>query len=225
MSRTVESVVAAALLCLSTLLVPTIDARADDAERPSPLRPGAWALQFTVREDFQLGSFNNSTLAIKRHTSARSAWRAGVDLRLNSENFEFEAVNVDTVLTLDEAELDHQALGGRVQFLRYFGAPGAMNPYVGFGPEVSWSHLESGQTGTSPRRSTSSWSVGGSWLLGTEWLVARSIGVHAEYTQSASYQRTKTERTYESGPSADKSELRIWRFAPAGVRFGLSAYF
>ena len=37
----------------------------------------AWAVQFAIRDNFQLSSFQGSTISLLKHTSLNKAWRLG----------------------------------------------------------------------------------------------------------------------------------------------------
>lgn len=72
---------AIALALMASVFLPA-DARAEEDDADSPLRPGAWAVEFEVDPSYRydFGFSSGVTISAKRHRSARSALRFGASV-------------------------------------------------------------------------------------------------------------------------------------------------
>jgi hypothetical protein len=179
------------------------------------LEKGAWALQFALDSDNLLTSYGGS-VALKRHVSARTAFRVGFDYGLLTQDQEFEAgATTDT---------NYQNFGMFVHFLRYTDPEAPVHFFWGTGPFGSYSRSESTQSESyaTSESVAETWSVGIDGRIGVEWFATRTLSFHAEYFGTASFQRS--ERTTTTVDTF-KSTQDQWRLTRGPVVFGLSAYF
>ncbi len=224
-ARSSKSRLVPALLVFS-LLVPASVAFAQEdsaAAADSPMRPGAWAIQFGIGDNFDLESFTGGALAIKRHSSANCAWRAGVSLFAGDSDGE-QLLEYPDSTVVQEFDVDRQSIGIELDWLRYFGASSTVRPYFGFGPRASWSHDT--RTALGLKRETDGWALGAGGVFGAEYRATSAIGIHAEYRYGLNYASQTQETVNELGITpTERIETKSWNLSSAGVRFGLSAYF
>jgi len=205
------------------LLAPAAVVTAADEAAEGPMRPGAWAIQFGIGDNFTLNSFSGSAVSVKRHSSANAAWRAGVSFGLSDLASDRTIEDPDTTF-LQEFDSDSQSIGVELDRLHYFGAGPAVHPYFGYGPRASW--LSQYQSDSGFDREVDAWSAGVGAVFGAEYRATSAIGVHAEYRASFQYtSRTQEERRLIVDPAIQRNEDSAWTVSSGGVRFGLSAYF
>ena len=213
---------ASVLLVLMTLAPAAVAAAADEAA-DGPMRPGAWAIQFGIGDNFTLNSVSGGAVSVKRHSSAKVAWRAGVSFGLSDLSSDRSTETPDTTF-LEEADFDGQSIGVELDRLHYFGAGPAVHPYFGYGPRGGWSSSHS--SNDSYDREQDSWSAGVGAVFGAEYRASSAIGIHAEYRASFQYtSRTLEDRSLILDGDVLRGEDTSWTLSSGGVRFGLSAYF
>jgi hypothetical protein len=211
-----------ALLVLLTLASAAVAGAADETTE-GPMRPGAWAIQFGIGDNFTLNSFSGGAVSVKRHSSAKVAWRAGVSFGLSDLSSDRSIETPDTTL-LEEADFGHQSIGVELDRLHYFGAGPAVHPYFGYGPRAAWSSGHSSDDFYD--REQDFWSAGVGAVFGAEYRASSAIGIHAEYRASFQYvSRTQEERSLIVDAAVRRGEDTSWNLSSGGVRFGLSAYF
>lgn len=230
---------AAALLAASAGVLSAPVARAEESAFRSPAQAGAWAMQFRVSDNFQLGSFKGSVLSVKRHSSPSTAIQVGVsgDLSLRSSSEAQEDTNsgYPTHLT-DDREEDRYSLFLNAQRLKYTKPAERLSLFWGIGPTVGFSRTDEERTSDIESQSPgeieqtlvfNSWSAGLGASLGVEWFATRHLGIHAEYGFVAIYRWT--DGTWTS-LSSDRMTTRTndsdsFNVRDTGVLVGLSAYF
>jgi hypothetical protein len=189
----------------------------------SPLDRGSWALQFRISDNFTLSNFTGSIISLKRHHSARSAFRAGFSLSLSSGSSETDPSDTSLPVEIDN---DDVGLLVDLQYVRYSNPAGRLSPYWAIGPRVGYAkqNLKSA-TGDDQveRYERRQWTVGVIGSLGAEWFPVRFIGLHAEYGLTLTYSSIKAER--EDTPFTETQTGRVWTFEGDGVLLGLSVYF
>lgn len=224
------------LVVLALVVCGVTPARSQESaakEFRNSLVKGAWALQFQIDDDFTLKSFEGTTLSLKKHSSPRVAWRAGLsvnysyadtdilDKRDGSRSWEYRGTTIETVqLTL--------------QRLSYLNPRARVNLFWGIGPRTGYQYRDDSRIVVSRSEElirSNVWSVGVSATLGVEWFVTGSISLLAEYGTSLMYEHNAMVRTTTTY-SADKTSVRKVdsrgykvSFAPDAVMFGLSAFF
>jgi len=210
------------LILLFTITLPLSSSAQDD----SALQPGAWALQFQVTENFTLSDLQGSVVSVKYHSSAKSAWRAGVSMDFDSMNDTRRNTDagvpdpdLTTEFTRTAAELALQYVryanpDARVMFL--FGG----GPFFGFEDRARDS--DSGG-GSMNHEEFDRWSVGISGIVGVEWLVASRIGIHAEYGLAYRYFDQRSKVANEAREQVVEGDGHDFGGRP--VLLGVSAYF
>jgi hypothetical protein len=213
-------------LCLSFLALVALPARGTAQEgRAHSLEPGAWALQFSVLDNFRLGTFGGSMLSVKRHSSAANALRLGV----SSSLFGQDQTDSDTTFSsLPDREVSFTNVGAQLQYVHYPRPGSDVNLYFAVGPEfdVRRQTVTDLQAGSERKSEERAWTVGLEGNLGVEWFPFRAVGVHAEYGAQLGFS-SSTSRLEFSDPLPDDREIESdrWSFAGTGVAFGASVYF
>lgn len=210
-----------AVLILAGLLACTRPCAAQVATNDNSLDPGAWALQFRITENFTLGNFNGAGIGLKRHFSAGSALRMGVDFAFLNDNVE---VSRDTLGT--QQELDSQRFDIDLQYLWYPSPAAMINVFLGTGPFFEFAHTKDVRSDESEQRSAEidAWATGVSGTFGAEWFATRRIALHAEYGLTVRYRSGESTSTPNVG-SAQVVDSTSWRVGFDTVLFGISAYF
>jgi hypothetical protein len=206
-------------LLVVTLLVPAA-ARAQDAERAHSLEPGAWALQFSIGGNFRLESFNGSTISLKRHSSARSAWQLGLSPSFGSAQ-EKRTIGPSDSITVMDRDSDTAGLEIDLNYTRYPRPGRTMNLFWTLGPEVSWSRGSQSEVGF--EASDRAWSVGLGAKLGAEWFATKTLSVHAAYGAGFSYRSFRVTEEFEGAPERTV-EFDSWTIGGRSVQFGASVY-
>lgn len=188
----------------------------------SPLDGGTWALQFRISDNFTLSNFSGSIISLKRHYSARSAFRAGFSLLLSSGSAETDRSGMTPPAEKDD---DHIGLLIDLQYVRYWNPAGRLSPYWAIGPRVGYAKANSkfAAGDAQVRRDESrQWTVGMIGSLGAEWFPVRFIGLHAEYGLTLTYSSFKSET--EDVIFTETQTGTSWSFGGDGVLLGLSVY-
>jgi hypothetical protein len=179
--------------------------------------------------DFKLSSFDGATISIKKHTSARGAWRLGVTL-----NGDISRVRSTTSYGQDpyrqvdgsKADANAQSLGLGLTRIIYPRSPSIVNFFYGVGPRLSFgrSHSESSPSVNSPAtiRKERNWVVGLGLVMGVELFPYKSLGLSGEYGSSLVYRWQKYESSTTSNEQVSKSSG--YSFSNGGLRFGISVY-
>ncbi|MCB1048159.1 MAG: hypothetical protein KDC10_13265 [Calditrichaeota bacterium] len=217
-----------AWVLMGCLLMPLRESRAQDAERVSPLRQGAWAIQFGIAPNFTLNSFSGSILSVKRHVSASSALRLGLSGSLESLDGTTEYTYPDTLFNHDTIS-NATSLGVELQYLHYSDPRNGLSLYWGAGPSLQLSHGKQTTQEYDVERSylQHRWSLGLLCSLGVEWCPARFVGIHGEYGLAVEYisQSDQYDRQSESELTGRNMETSGWQERSRPVRFGISLYF
>lgn len=213
------------LVSLLILVFLTVSAR---AQEESALQPGAWALQFQITEDFTLDDFQGSIVSVKYHSSAKSAWRAGLELDFSSREESRERTLSGVPQPGVNAEYSRSSATLGLQYVRYANPASKVVFLFGGGPFFGFDNRSTEYTYEEPtpspiEDSRDSWSAGVSGFVGVEWRVASRIGIHAEY----GFEYEHAEITDEA-ERVDASETRSSdsdSFGARTVLLGVSAYF
>ena len=216
------------------------------------LKPGAWALEFGITNNFTLSSFQGTTISAQYQCSATSAWRAGIGIIGNTQNSTGQQSPIpgDTITNSNSnnGSSSSEGISLKIQHLWYTNSEGITHFYAGVGPMVSYSHSHSNQQlmGSSNNLSngtwntditintSNTWSVGASALAGVEYFPVHVFSLHAEYGTSIAYQEQKTESASQSAdnygyPNSTglniSSSSHLWSLNNGTVSFGISVYF
>src|SRR5688572_10615768 len=218
-----RSFVSVALVFTVSMLGLAGAARAQDDTRPNSLVPGAWALQFQVGENFNLTSFEGSSISIKKQLSAESALRFGLSPFVRTADFEDESGAGDSLTA--EQDMDSFSLGLSLHMLRYVRPCSTVNLFWGVGPEVSYRHeSRRSEDGIVIDEDFEVWQAGLVGLVGVEWFATRSLGLHGEYGTSLFYSSVESERRVDDVEVVEQSQS-AWSFGGSGVKVGASLYF
>ncbi len=234
------------LLFACSLVSPYVAAAQSSAqERPPRFHQGMWGLQFSVLNNFTLGSFQGALISCQYHLSNTSAIRIGVDLNL--ELGDANSVTSTKNDTLDNTRLssstgDRQDGGLTLHFVSYINPDQDITAYWGVGPTVRYSRTHSNSTLSSTQgqqsfsnsvNTSDSWYLGGALIGGAEWFVTRSFALHAEYGLAYTYSwssstsggtSVRTTAPVTTTSSYD-SHSHSWALSSKTVRLGLSVYF
>jgi hypothetical protein len=222
-----------------------------EKKRPNSLKPGAWALQFQIIDNFRsFSGLQGFGVSVKYHFSRTNALRLGVGGSLSNSDSDADgrSFQADTVRqkTIGGNEGDTKGVDFAAQYVIYVAPLADVTFFFGSGPLVHFSQSVYDQedgfsygttTGTrSYWTDDDRWTIGLSALSGAEWFATKSISLHAEYDLSLEYQSTKRvskgiESSYDSYYGArtysyeSESSGHSTRFNLATVKFGLSVYF
>jgi hypothetical protein len=197
-------------------------------EEDSALQPGAWALQFQITEDFTLDDFQGSIVSVKVHSSATSAWRAGLELDFSSAETSREGTESGVPRPGSTSEFSTSSATLGLQYVRYAN-PGAQVVFLfGGGPFFGFDNRSVAYTSEDPiprdgEDSLDGWSVGISGLVGVEWLVTSRIGIHAEY--GFEYEHAEATEKIQRDDFSDTRDSDSDSFGARSVLLGVSAYF
>lgn len=222
-----------------------------ESQRPNSLKPGAWALQFQISDQFRsFSGLQGFGLSLKYHFTRAGALRFGVGLGLSTSDFDETSRRflADTVRGkgAGTAEGDIQSVDFAAQYVLYVTLGREINLFLGTGPLVRYAHSRREGTDNSSSfgstgwrnyiRKETQWNVGASGLFGAEWFANKSISLHAEYGISLTYQsqeftgngiETSSDpyRGTQTYSFEVKDNSHSLSFSLANVKFGLSVYF
>lgn len=227
LTRTSQSLIATGLSLM--MLMMTGGSSAQDSPAVNSLADGKTAMLFEVNGDFDLSSFEGTTLSIKRHYTNNRAYRIGLSVRAGSQSDQSE-INGLTQTSYDE---DNAGITVGLTKLYHHSVARPVTLFYGVGPRLSYdrSRGEAHQYVISQRSEIArdEWGAGIGVLLGVEWFVRPSISLMAEYGSQFGYHTT--ESTTHSGADSlrvlqvtQSSEADRWELKPDPVRFGISLY-
>ena len=192
--------------------------------RDHSLAPGAWALQFRILDNFQLGTFEGTMLSIKRHSSAANAIRLGVGTSL----FGSDQTDSDTTSFAPQREQSSTEVTLQLQYMHYPSPGSDVNVYLAVGPEFALRRqsVTDELAATEREQVDRSWSAGVEGNLGLEWFPFRSVGIHAEYGAQVEFSSITSTLEFTDPVLTDRElEIDRWSFGGTGVTFGASVYF
>ncbi|MBU0710957.1 hypothetical protein KKA87_03400 [bacterium] len=192
------------------------------------------ALQFSIEPDFQLGSFQGSTISIKKHLSEKRALRYGISLTggntisesnrkiitNDSLNLKNNSDNSSYSFTLMSQYLIYKST--RYSYLFY-----GLGPIFRYTNQIRESETKNNLTGDWESsdindRNTKSYYYGLSFVFGVEVFVSKTISIHGEYCQELTYRNDY----YEEVRPTQITENSTRGFSVDGgqVDFGCSFY-
>ncbi len=249
-------------IALTGLILTTASNAATMKSANDDLQAGSWSLQFSVGESFTLKSFDGSTFSGKYQLSNSSAIRLGISASAKSSELDSDAYrsqSQDSPFGTFSSRPEETSDGKSSQFtikakyIKSFQKKGAVRPYVGMGPYVTFSHSnsfsqESVPTWNNYGRRTEDLTLtdreedlityGVSLAIGAEVFVCKNISLHAEYSPSYSHSRGDWKRasarfrtrTDSNGTSTQSSsshytgEISSNQLTHDSVKLGLSIY-
>lgn len=188
---------------------------------------GKFALQFQISDNFQLSSFQGSTLSGKYHLGKRSAIRLGLSIELNS--FEKEETILSDTLNDYGTNRDSKLIGMSLnaQYIYYLAVNDDIAAFGGIGPFFTYQYLNSNEYDPDGNfiyeQKQTNYIPGLDIIFGVEWWFNKSMSLSAEYGLSLSYSSSnyKVKRTYYES----KIVLTRWDISAMHVNFGISVYF
>ncbi len=229
-------VLSSTLILAAWLLAAEVKAQTQEASTAgSAMTKGAWAMQFSITDNFRLLPFSGATLSLKRHYSANKALRFGLSLGGNFSTSEDKNPNE----TQAESDYNNQSIGLVSEYVFYPSSEKSAKLFLGVGPSLGFSRssetksIPSIQSQFRGKNVTRIWSAGVIGVLGVEWFANAHISLLAEYSSfliySSYHQKRINEQldgnggfivTGESWSNADSFSFRA-----SSVKLGLSVYF
>jgi len=226
-----------ALLFLAAVLsFSSVSAQTPDSAKPTranSLKPGAWALQFQITQDFTLNAFQGLLLSAKHHFSNKKAVRIGLGLNASVGESKdlFRNFQSDTLLSSNSGfrESNGQGIDVTLQYLNYPSPNKSANFFYGIGLGGGFSRSKSNSRSSNSTNSslTLQWNTGFSGAAGVEWFATEKISLQAEYGFTLRYRwLEQTSKSYSTIlRSEGKATQESINFDPSQVKFGLSVYF
>jgi len=209
------------------LIGPTVYGQAN------PLPEHGWALQFAIDRDFDLNSFQGSTLSIKKHTSAKAAWRLGVSVNVeagDTDDFCIYSDNESEETDSDNTTID---IDMNIQRVFYMHPQSSIKPFLGIGPTGGYYYnrqttepYDTDLYGEDYNKKSRRWTAGIMGVLGMEWMPHKTIGLFAEYRTKLYYEygKSKIHRNDYTISYIERTTKRV-RLASESVKMGLAVYF
>jgi len=193
-------------------------------------------LQFQIGSNFNLGSFQGSTISYKKHISNSRAYRVGISISGKIEDrIDFDNSDTDSLDFRQITDYDNLGIELTGQYLKYLKHKYSYF-YYGYGPKVIYSrayqkyYSEDYITGDWERSSDLrkyygySIQVGLELVAGVEVFLTNSISIHGEYSEDISYKRTWSKQPY-TGNDYRTININEYSLDFGGVKFGCSFYF
>jgi len=191
---------------------------------------GKFALQFQIADNFQLTSFQGTTLSGKYHFSCRDVIRLGLSVELGNSETESTINYIDTsVVNQFEADENRFGLTIKSQYIRYITSTNNILFFGGIGPFISFFNQSTERVVTEngidvTRESESrSFSAGLDLIIGVEWIFSTYMSLSAEYGLNFSYR--SSEDNFKDDSTEGDHENRTFYISGNHINFGLSVYF
>lgn len=187
-----------------------------------------WGLQFMIAKNFQLSSFQGTTLSVMRKLNEKKAMRAGISISGGSgENtFKNSSLNQDSLIIKNKVENQNFNLNLSFDYLFTNKLNDKISFYFGTGPNFGLMKYNAKQYADSLLTSTreNGWSIGLSGIAGIAWQVHKKIMIHAEYKSILTYRKNEgvQKSLYSKLKSESKSESVSFNSNP--VLFGVTVY-
>lgn len=203
----------------------------DSTQRDNSLTEGAWALQFSVSNNFTLSSFKGSVLSAKYQISPTRAIRFGISGEASGYRTDYP--------DSDPSNLDWQSFEISAAYLFYSSPHKDIFFFWGPGPLVGLQryHSEGSNSGVdytgSETRTNSTWTLGISTVAGVEWFATKWLSIHVEYGISGTYSwltashvidRVSTDPSIPSLHEDYSQTTKSWQISGTGVWLGASIY-
>ncbi len=214
------------------------------------MKPGSWALQFQVKGNFILGSFDGTMFSGKYHFTETSAIRFGFSPSVTTQDSDSDALHnmADTLASKEgnDYEGNNIELSTDLVYLQYLGKSDMFHFYVGIGPrfEIDNYYTETiefdriNEELSIFRKRTydsDSWGLGAVGVIGVEVALTKSISVSAEYNSSYIYytlEKTESQSTWSEDNDINyksdyekKENITRSIFTGNSVKMGLTIYF
>jgi len=196
----------------------------------------AWALQYSIENNFRFGSFQGQTLSLLKHTSINRAWRIGLTASIFFENAEISyrsgnndkesswEITYDVPVSLEVIRVYYPNFRSKI------------NWFYGWGPLLSYKFHKTESSGLPRYLNTMrsfEWDVGLVALVGVQWFPGKSIGLNAEYTSNLAFRFTRSVNDNLSWTmdgeyymfNRGRKETHGIHLSASAVKIGISAYF
>lgn len=191
---------------------------------------GKFALQFQVADNFNLSSFQGTTLSGKYHFSCRSALRFGLSIELGDSQTDIKVNYFDTTLAKSSSD-DSNRFGFTIksQYIHYMRGTKDISFFGGLGPSFNYFKLTRNRdliiNGTNQFNETdgTGFTIGLDLIAGVEWMFADKMALSAEYGLFFSYSSTENNSKDEAQEAT--SEYESFNLSGNHINFGLSVYF
>lgn len=191
---------------------------------------GKYALQFQFASNFQLTSFNGTTISGKYSLSNGDAVRAGLSINGTSTTL-VEDNNTNQIYNPTEykSKLSSNGYGITLvaQYLYYNSLINDVSFYYGGGPLAGISYDKTNNSGSNTIPSeviSQGWTLGVSLVCGVDWFISKRLSLSAEYGFVASYNKT-IENSVNNLPQWLQQTNYGYQFGGNNVKIGLSIYF
>ena len=187
-----------------------------------------WGLQFMIAKNFQLSSFQGTTLSVMRKINVKNAMRAGINISGGSGEITFKNSSLiqDSLMNKNKTENVNFNLNFSFDYLFMNELNDKISFYFGTGPNFGLMKYNAKQYTDSLLTSTreNGWNIGLSGIAGIAWQVHKKIMIHAEYKSTLDYQTNEgtQKNLYSKLKSETKSES--FHFVSSPVLFGVTVY-
>ena len=230
------------MLCLLLVIFAVSGAAvADEADsirtsltRENALHPGMYSFIFQIDEQFTLRPFNGMGIALKRHSSRKSAFRIGFGLGMDRDEDESSrwAEREDSLLSrrYDTRNTNSYNVKLELLYMMYPWPDSYVNFYWGTGPLASFSwgdterksgivYSDDGARESLSKSDYRIWSAGAKGVAGVEWFANRRISFQLEYQAELYYQSRSSE---SESSSTDNSLVNYDEDTSTSVMFRAS---
>ncbi len=191
---------------------------------------GKFALQFQIKDNFQLTSFQGSVLSGKYHFSSRDAVRLGLEIFFSDSDAETEVSNLDTN-TVDQFVEDSNRFGFIInsQYIHYIRGTDDISLFGGVGPffqhykSTSTKEIVQDEIEKTIESETSNFSTGIDFIAGVEWWFYKFMSLSAEYGLKFSYSSANSE--FNDDSLEGESERTSFNISGSHINFGVTVYF
>jgi len=221
------------LMVLLLILFTTLSAESRDSTNIF-IKDNSKCLQFSIGSNFQLSSFQGSTISFKKHISESRAYRLGFTTSGNIEDRnEFTNYDTDSLDYRQITDIDNLGIKITGQYLKYIPYEHSYF-YYGCGPKIMFS--QGYRKIQYEDYSSGSWELQGDisksyyksiqfglvFIAGIEIFISKSISIHSEYSQEMLYQYFWSKQPLNIYNRIKKYDY--YSIKSGGVKFGCSFY-
>jgi len=163
------------------------------------IRSNSTALQFSIDPNFQLGSFQGSSISIKKHISEKRALRYGFSVSGGNTIIESsrQVIDNDTLCVKNASDSYSYSFTLRTQYLIY---KSKRYSYLFYGLGPIFRYVKQTQESETKNKLKGEWDSSGinngdtkrfdyglSFVFGVEVFISKTISIHGEYYQELTY--------------------------------------
>jgi hypothetical protein len=191
---------------------------------------GKFALQFQIADNFQLSSFQGTTLSGKYHFSCWDAVRLGLSIELGDSESETKIDYLDTSAVAKSKEDGNKfGLTLKSQYIRYFRGTKDISFFGGIGPFISFNDqsfkrvIEENGIDITRETEASGFSFGLDLIIGVDWMFSNYMSLSAEYGLNFSYRSSEINSKDDSAEA--NHETTAFNISGNNINFGITVYF